>query len=137
MDKWEIAFRVGFAPELPLEGLIALREALKNNSVGLQQGTTTDSSCGSDNVRFACAIAYCGWKGYGLKTTQEVREFFSRMGTQASINLSEQNPPVPYVSFIDWFDKVERDEMRKQLLPIVEDIIEQRTEEAEAILTTR
>ena len=41
MERWRSNWRVGFAPVMPTEGLVALRQALLDDDQTLIQGATT------------------------------------------------------------------------------------------------
>jgi hypothetical protein len=121
MERWRTVFRDGFEPSLTTVGLLALREALRNDDRRLHQGATTtpvphvahaDWPCEG-----ACALGFCGWQGGGLASVGEVEEFFSRLCWEADQRLGE---PAACRWFLNWFDDVPRDEMRRDLLAEVE-----------------
>ena len=80
LKKWKTVFRKGIAPNLPTEGILALRDALKNDDSSLIQGTTcypkTSGVLHPDAVRCqaACAISFCGWQS-GKENIQDVEDF--------------------------------------------------------------
>lgn len=127
MESWRRTWRLGFAPQLSLKSLIALRDALATDDPNLVQGATTippplDCVQGWP-AEGACGIGYCGWKGEQLHTVAEVEEFFARACFEADIRLDE---PAACRWFLNWFDDTPRREMRSQLLPEVRRSIDER-----------
>ena len=133
MESWRKVWRVGFAPNLPLGGLVALRTALRTDDPKLLQGATTSPPPMPSVQDWPCdaadAIGYCGWKddGLGLKTVGEVEEFFASHCFEADQKLLE---PAACRYFVMWFDDTPRDQMRLALLPEVEAEITLRGSEA-------
>jgi hypothetical protein len=127
MESWRAVWREGFAPNLSLHGLEALREALAIDDPRLIQGATTTPPplmCVQDwPVEAACALGYCGWQGERLDTVGEVEEFFARCCMQADHRLGEA---AACRWFLNWFDDTPRDEMRAELLGEVERAIAER-----------
>src|SRR5438105_3101970 len=81
MEPWRRVWRDGLAPQLSIRALQALRDALAEDDPCLIQGGTTTPppllSVADWPVEEACLIAYCGWRGEGLKTVAEVEEYFA------------------------------------------------------------
>lgn len=121
MESWRLVWRNGFVPVLSLVGLVALRNALRDDDKRLTQGSTTTPPplmCVSDwPVEAACAIGLCGWQGDGLKTVGEVENHFAKACYEADQCLKE---PTGCRWFLSWFDDTPRDEMRRELLAEVE-----------------
>jgi hypothetical protein len=117
MKRWQKVWRERIAPLLSVPGLEALRDALKNDDPSLIQGTTVVPMPLSDEVAEACPIAYAGWKGDGLKTVDEIDDFFGRMCDEIDIAAGVMGC---YLWFINWVDNTPRDEMRRLLLTEVE-----------------
>ena len=121
METWRRVWREGFVPSLSQSGLMALRDALRDDDPRLIQGSTTTPPplvCSQDwPVEAACAIGFCGWQGEGLKSVGEVQEYFARCYDQADQALGE---PAACRWFLNWFDDAPRDEMRRELLAEVE-----------------
>lgn len=127
MQSWEHVFRHGFAPHLPTEGLAALATALKTDDGRLLQGATCSppphSAVADWPCEGACAIGMCGW-GLNYDTTVgEVGEFFAHACHAADTALGE---PAAVRYFLSWFDDAPRDTIRRELLPVVESILEAR-----------
>ena len=121
----------GLAPLMPAAGLCALARALRDDDPALLQGATCSppplGSMASFPVEAGCVITYCGWKGSDRKTVIQAEEFFAKACFDCDKTLGE---PAACRYFINWFDEAPRDEMRNELLPLVEAEIERRLEEA-------
>jgi hypothetical protein len=121
--KWQDVFRRGVAPQLPTEGLGALRKALiKNDRRLLQQATTLPPplQCLEDQpCEGACAIAYCCafTSDVLLKSVAEVEAFFAEVCAAADQALGERGA-VRW--FLNYFDETPRVQMRAELLTEVE-----------------
>jgi hypothetical protein len=126
MEDWRKVWRVA-APLLSTPGLEALGRALDEDDPRLIQGATTCPARPGDVppplVRVqewpalaACALGYCGWVGDGLVTVAEVEEFFGRLCFKIDQRLGE---PAGCRWFLNWADETPRDEMRRDLLPLV------------------
>jgi hypothetical protein len=129
LELWRHAWRNGFAPLLSTGQVEALRQGLVSDDDTLKQGLTVTPpplQCVADwPVEEACPVAYCGWKGAGLKTVEEVEGFFARKCWEADQRLGE---PAACRFFINWVDDTPRDEMRKELLIEVQRTIRERLE---------
>lgn len=116
MESWRSVWRKGFAPQFSTASLLALKEALENDSPLLLQGATCSPpplQCVRDwPVEAACAIGYCGWKGCDLETVEEVEEFFARACFEADQRLGEPAAGL----FINWQDETPRGKMNRELL---------------------
>jgi len=127
MEAWRKVWREGFAPQLTVPALEALRLALLTDDGRLLQGATTSPpplQCVQDwPVEAACVLGYCGWQGEGLETVAEVEGFFARLCFEADQQLGE---PAMCRWFLNWFDDTPRAEMRSQLLAEVDDELERR-----------
>jgi hypothetical protein len=117
--NWQDVFRRGVAPQLPTEGLSALRTALIKNDRRLIQGAITmppPLQCVQDwPCEMACSIAFCcAFADNGtLKQVGEVEEFFANVCFQCDQTLGEA---AACRWFLNWHDETERDEMRAALL---------------------
>jgi hypothetical protein len=118
MKDWRPAWRA-MAALMPIEGLIALRQALIDDSEALLQGATTEPPpliCVQDwACEGACAAGYAFWRA-GHDTVGEVEECFARLCFEADRAMGE---PAGVRHFLNWFDETPRDEMRRELLPEV------------------
>jgi hypothetical protein len=123
MESWQKVWREGIAPLLSAPGLEVLRDALKNDDPALIQGATVMPMLLSNDVAEACPIAYTGWKGDGLKTVDEIDEFFGRMCYEIDLAVGE---PGGCRWFLNWVDDTPRDEMRRLLLDEVERSLQSR-----------
>ena len=116
MESWRAAWRKGFAPGLPTEGLRVLLTALRLDDVQLLQGATCSPPpmmCVEDwPVEAADAICYVGWHGNGLTKVRQVSEFFAQQCREADERLQE---PAGCSYFLNWFDDTPRDVMRREL----------------------
>lgn len=139
MEQWRRVWRGGFADAIPIGGLKALAEALRNKSAKLIQGGTTVPPpimfVHDWKVEQCCGIAYCGWKNQDspLTTVGEVEEFFSRVCFEADTRLGE---PAACRHFINWFDNTPRDQMIAELLVEVEASIASRDAAQEPVIVT-
>lgn len=126
-EKWELVFRDGFAPHLSTAGLEALAKAIEEDDYRLLQGATTSPppmQCVQDwEAEAACAIGFCGWQGEGLKTVADVEEFFGKRCFDCDMAIEE---PAACRWFLNWADETPRAEMRRRLLPVVQDVLRQR-----------
>ena len=128
MESWRLVWRESFAHILPTPGLIALREALRNDDPRLTQGSTTTPPplmCVQDwPVEACCVLGYCGWNdGTERTTVGQVEEFFARACFEADTRLGE---PGGCRHFLNWYDDSPRDVMRAELLAEVELVLEAR-----------
>jgi hypothetical protein len=64
-------------------------------------------------VKAACAIGFAGWQGDQLKTLGQVEDYFGKLCMDVDFTLGE---PGSVRWFLDWFDHMPRDLMRRQLL---------------------
>lgn len=120
-ESWRHVWRRGFAPQLSLRQLDALRQGLEADDPRLMQACTTSPpplECVSDwPCEGACLIGYCGWQGDGLATVAEVEEYFARACYECDQLLGE---PAACRWLLDWYDATPREEMRRELLAEVE-----------------
>lgn len=121
MESWRIVFRDGFSKVLSTAGLIALREAIRTDDPRLVQGSTTIPRplevAETWPCEGACAMGLCGWLGDGLETIGEVEEFFAKACFEADLLVKSAGGCRWY---LNWFDDVPRDVMRRELLAEVE-----------------
>jgi hypothetical protein len=131
MDTWKRVWREGVAPTLSTEALQALYTALEADDPALLQGATCDPPpleyAADWPVVAACGIGYCGWRGEGLRTVQEVEAFFHYVCAVADQRLGH---PAAVRFFLNWFDDTPREEMRTELLAEVSQALAQRVPEA-------
>lgn len=127
MESWRKVWRDGLAPHLSTAGLRALETALETDDVRLIQGETTSPpplQCVQDwPVESACVLGFCGWQGDGLQTVGEIEETFSELCFQADQVLGE---PAACRWFLNWYDEVSRDDMRRELLDEVRLVLQAR-----------
>ncbi len=125
MEAWKRVFRMGIAPLLSRDALLALRRGLAEDDPRLIQGATVDTTVITADCSLvsrlpctgACAIGYCGWKGEGLDSNAEVVEFFAEMAKTIDNRLGE---PGGSGHFTFWFDETPRPKMRRLLLAEVD-----------------
>lgn len=127
MEHWQRIWRVGLAPQLPTEGLEALRQALVKDDPRLLQQFTTNlppvKSLKNSKIEGACALGYCAWQGEGLKRLGQVLDRFERICTAADEAVGEL---AACDHFLNWFDQTPRQEMRRRLLAEVQLALSQR-----------
>lgn len=126
MESWRKVWREGISPLLSLEELQALKKGLETNDPHLIQRYTITpfpEFMYNGDVESACALAYCGWKGKGLKSVPEVNDYFADMCVNIDARLNETA-----VSrwFLNWFDDTPRRKMIANLLPEVELALKER-----------
>ena len=127
MTQWEEVFTKGFAPIMSDKELECLRDALINDSIELLQGQTTSPDL-LDCIQYwpckgACAIAYAGWKGQNLNLLKEVEEYFSKLCFECDKFFDE---PAICRHFLNWFDDTARSEVKSQLVPTINRILNDR-----------
>lgn len=127
MESWRKVWRDGFAPQLSTTGLEALSKALVDDDPCLIQGATTSPpplQCVQDwPVEACCVLGFCNWRGEGLESVAEVEESFARLCFEADQVLGE---PAACRYFLNWYDEVSRDEMRRELLAEVNLVLSER-----------
>ncbi len=142
MESWRKVWREGIVPQLTMEGLQSLKEALQRDDPRLVQGATTTPPpllCVRDwPCEAACLIGWCGAERYGgllpyptfsetvaydgqkareVATVGQVEEYFARACHECDQAINE---PAGVRWLLNWFDETPRDEMIAQLLPEVE-----------------
>lgn len=144
MEEWRRVWRVGFAPVLPTEGLVALAEALRTDDPRLSQGSTTTPPplmcVASYPVECGCALAFCGvatMGGFadavpsGKQTNPKAcsvgaaEEFFARACFDAD---TRRGGTAACRHWLNWFDDTPRAEMRRELLSEVELVLAERAQ---------
>src|SRR5438093_93489 len=127
MESWQKVWRDGFAPGISTRGLRALRKALLADDARLTQGATTVppplASVIDWPVEAACVLGFGAWQGDGLETVGDVEEFFSRLCYEADCRLGE---PAACRWFLNWYDEVPREEMRREMLAEVNRVLARR-----------
>jgi hypothetical protein len=125
--NWRKVWREGFAPLMPTEVLIPLRDALRADDPRLVQGSTTTPpplTCVQDwPVEAACAIGYVAWRGDNLDTVGDVEERFGRYCFDADQRLGEA---AACRYFLQWFDDAPRPEVLADLAAEVQYELERR-----------
>ncbi len=133
MESWRTVWRDGFSKVLPTRGLEALRTALETDDPRLIQSATTTPPplmCVQEwPVEAACSLGFCGWKGEGLATVGEVEEFFAKACFEVDQIFHE---PAACRWYLNWFDDMPRDEMRRELLVEVERSLAERLPRCDA-----
>ena len=129
MESWRKVWRT-MAGHLSTDGLQKLAEALVGDDPRLVQGATTcppPLQCVLDwPVESTDAIGFCGWQGDQLSTVQEVEEYFARICFETDQILQE---PAACRWFLNWYDEVPREEMRRELLAEVTKALAEREEQ--------
>lgn len=142
MESWRKVWREGIAPQLPTEGLAALRMALLMDSEALIQGATTKPpplqatqdwpvEAGDAivyawvmvNGGFDTAILFQGHIIYAKAgdnqpcRVAEAEEFFARVCFECDRRMEE---PAACRHWINWWDEDPRDQVFKDMIPEVE-----------------
>jgi hypothetical protein len=114
---WQRTFRLGFAPQMSVRALTALRRALESDDARLITSATTvppPLQCVQESpVEAACPIALSGWLGHNLTTVGEVETYFARLCHAADERLGE---PAACRYVLNWIDDTPRQTMRQALL---------------------
>jgi hypothetical protein len=130
-ESWRRVWRVGVAPLLPLDGLVALERALETDDPRLLQAATCSPpplACVQDfPVEACCLVAFAGWHGNNLHTVSDVENYFADVCHEADQQLGEAGA-IRWL--LIWFDETPRVEMRRLLLPEVKREIARRTDES-------
>lgn len=117
LAAWQRVWRMGIAPLLSTNSLLALREGLERDDQRIIQGATTippPLMCTQEwPVEAACALGYCGWQGDGLETVGEVESLFARICFECDNLIGE---PGGVRWFLNWNDETPRDRWRADLL---------------------
>jgi hypothetical protein len=131
LASWQKAWREGFAPEMSLAALKAIKAALESDDKRLVQGATSvppPLMCVQDwPCEGACLVGYGGWVGEGLGTVGEVEEYFAERCFRADQRIGE---PAACRWLLNWYDDTPRGEMIRDLLPEVELAIREREAKA-------
>ena len=129
--KWRRVWRDGFLQALSRQGLMTLKEALLHDDRRLLQGAACfpmPTVAGRDReVRGACALGWCGWRGEGLKTIGQVEAYVERLCLDADAALQE---PAACRYFLNWYDDTPRAQMRRELLAEVKRALQSQASEA-------
>lgn len=120
MEKWRTVFRRGLAPHLPTAGLQALAFALASDNPSLLQGTTCYppplAPLKDRAAEASCALTYAATEGKPV-TVAEADTAFQMVCEAADLPFKE---PASCRYFLNWYDDVPRDVMRRELLAEVE-----------------
>jgi hypothetical protein len=136
---WQECFRA-WAPHAPLPGLVALAEALRSDDPALVQEHTAvprpswaaeDAASipppGDIPCKGACAIGYVGWRGEALGSILDVEDWFNEA---CKLIDSTTRESCACRHLIRFWDDTERNQARRQLLPVVEEAIRARSQPA-------
>lgn len=121
MESWRKVWRDGFMPGFSTEGLRSLRQALRADDFQLLQGASSfpppEPKWLQCRAEGACAIGIgmAGSAGLGLVGT--VEETFARACFEADCRLGE---PAASRWFLNWYDAMPREHVRRHLLAEVE-----------------
>lgn len=121
MESWRKVFREGFAPHLPLKGLVALERALRGDDPRILQRATTKPppliAVHDWPVEAADPIAFCLWQGADVPeavTVGQLEEWWARGCFDAEQEIGEQ---AGSRWFTNWIDETPREEVFAALLP--------------------
>lgn len=128
---WQDVWRRGISKQLPLDGLRNLANAIEfGDDNRLIQGKTTDPPCFPYTQEWpcdcACPIAYTYFSTHEDATVGEVEHFFHRVITQTDLDTGVDDSVRP---FIDWVDSVGREDLKRDLLPLIRESIKQKESE--------
>ena len=139
--SWICVWKEGIAPELPTEGLFALRVALEENSLAVIQGQTVwpcawgpyRPEAGHKRVEEdgphlevwgACVVGYCLMQAHGLTTKGQVSEAFERLNERvfARLKFGLMSPG----AFYHEYDRILREEMRLVMRKLIDEELQKR-----------
>lgn len=124
MDKWESVFRSGIAPQLSTAGLTALADALRSDDRHLVQGiSVVPPMHWPSPVVGACPACYGAWKAAGTMDREELETWLLKTRDVCGKVMGEPNAIRHFTNAVDLWT---RDEMRDNLLPVVEDVLKAR-----------
>lgn len=125
MESWKKVWREGFAPQLSVKALTALRQALATDDKTLIQGATTSppplQCCEDWQVDAACPIGFCGWHGDDLETVGQVEEFLARHCKKCDELLGGEPGACRY--FLNFWDDSPRSDACRLLLAEVDCLV--------------
>lgn len=143
MEAWRATWRNGVAPCLTLEQLIALHDALASDDVRLIQGRTSypptieppfANDANGQPIEAACVLGYCaaislgGFSDSGANTSAakvlDVGHAFSQLCWRIDEEMLKDTAGCRW--FLNWFDETPREQMRRVLLPEVQQVIDAR-----------
>jgi hypothetical protein len=124
MEHWRTVWRIGLARYLNTKGLVALRDALREDDTALTQGGVVFAGTGEEKISRADAIGYALWKGENLRSPDEVRLRFYEVGRKCDQNFRDQDLWVE--NFTEWFDSIPRGAAFAALLQEVEETLSER-----------
>ncbi len=113
-ERWQIAFRQGIAPLLPAAGLLALRDALRDDDPALIQGGSFLPFDAPETVVAACAMALPLWRD-GCPRVGDLDVRLADM-----MYTADRAMPGATLAFVQFFDCGPRDVVWAALLPEVE-----------------
>jgi hypothetical protein len=127
MESWRRVWREGIAPQLSVDSLEALREALATADPRLIQGVTVQPPpilcCADWPPEAADAIAFAYWKGDGLNTVAELEEAFARTCAEIDLRLGE---PAACRYWTNHWDDTPRAELFAEVLEEIERTLAER-----------
>lgn len=118
----EEIFEKGISPFLPLEGLIALKEAIETDSDELLQGETVEGTY-QGKIAGCCAIAYTGWYAGFFGPCEDAIFYLDDRRAEADERLGIEDATD---QFIAWYDDIPRVDLQTEFLPVVERCINER-----------
>ena len=117
MQSWKKVWREGIIPQLSVDQLQVLKQALEVDDPNLLQGATTQPpplQCVQDwPCEAACLLGYIGWKGGNLQTVGKVEEFFAKICFECDQLLGE---PAACRYLLNYYDDTPRNTMIKEFL---------------------
>jgi hypothetical protein len=117
MESWRKVWRDGFLPQFSTRSLLALQRGLKDNDGRLTQGATSipapHESVLDWPIEGACVLGFGAWQGDGVETVGDLESHFAEACFEADRRLGE---PAAVRYFLNWYDDVPRDVMRRELL---------------------
>ena len=120
MESWKKSF-AHIADVCGVPALQVLRTAVSENYCSLIQGTTVAyepaTNPGDRTVCGACAVGYMYWKADDMDFADDVEEAVAATFSEVAKKAGWDRAPD---LFTNWYDETPRDEMRRELLPVID-----------------
>lgn len=110
LEPWRKCWRNAIAPQLPKNGLKALRKAILKNSPRVIQH---EIFCLRDNKIYGgCAVGYALWKGCHYTAVYDIIQHYNTICEKTDRQLKKLGA---HADFFDWFDN----NPLEQVLPLL------------------
>jgi hypothetical protein len=131
MESWRKVWRDGLVPQMSTSHLRALQRGLARDDARLVQGATSAPPPVEHvldwPIEGACVVGYGAWQSGAVATVGELDGWFAESCLETDRRLGE---PAAVRYFLNWYDDVPRDEMRRELLAEIQHELAQRDRSA-------